>query len=489
MAATYLKLPLIGKVKHPTRWLIGLVAAGAVAIGSTTYVLVQTRPKLDIEQLTVPVAAKSVTLRINASGKVVPIQSVNLSPKTAGRLVDLLVEQGDRVQAGQIIARMDSADVQAQLAQARAKLAEAQAQLDKALAGSRPEEISQSRARLAQAEAELAQARNGTRPEEIQQAKAQVAAAQSRVNLTSSRVGRNRNLYQQGAIAQDKLDEVIADDTSAKASLLEAQRRLVQLQSGSRAEEIAQRQAAAAEARASLQQAQRGSRPEDIAQARATVAAARGELKAVEIQFEDTIIRAPFAGLITQKNATEGAFVTPTTSVSSGASNSSSLANSTSIVVLAKGLEIVAEVPEVDIGRIQPGQQVEIVADSFPDQVFKGHVRLISPEAIVEENVTSFQVRVALDSGTDKLLSGMNVDLTFLGANLKDALVVPTVAIVTENGKTGVLVPGDNNKPEFSPVTIGQSIQDQTQILEGVNVGDRVFINLPKDQQPKNDKS
>lgn len=488
MAATYLKLPLIGKVKHPTRWLIGLVAAGAVAIGSTTYVLVQTRPKLDIEQLTVPVAAKSVTLRINASGKVVPIQSVNLSPKTAGRLVDLLVEQGDRVQAGQIIARMDSSDVQAQLAQARAKLAEAQAQLDKALAGSRPEEISQSRARLAQAEAELAQARNGTRPEEIQQAKAQVAAAQSRVNLTSSRVGRNRNLYQQGAIAQDKLDEVIADDTSAKASLLEAQRRLVQLQSGSRAEEIAQRQAAAAEARASLQQAQRGSRPEDIAQARATVAAARGELKAVEIQFEDTIIRAPFAGLITQKNATEGAFVTPTTSVSSGASNSSSLANSTSIVVLAKGLEIVAEVPEVDIGRIQPGQQVEIVADSFPDQVFKGHVRLISPEAIVEENVTSFQVRVALDSGTDKLLSGMNVDLTFLGANLKDALVVPTVAIVTENGKTGVLVPGDNNKPEFSPVTIGQSIQDQTQILEGVNVGDRVFINLPKDQQPKNDK-
>ncbi len=125
------------------------------------------------------------------------------------------------------------------------------------------------------------------------------------------------------------------------------------------------------------------------------------------------------------------------------------------------------------------------MSDSYPDQVFKGHVRLISPEAVVEQNVTSFQVRVDLDSGKDKLLSGMNVDLTFLGANLNNALVVPTVAIVTEKGQIGVLVPGKNNKPEFRSVTIGSSIQDRTQIVSGLKEGDRVFINLPKDQQPK----
>jgi HlyD family secretion protein len=168
--------------------------------------------------------------------------------------------------------------------------------------------------------------------------------------------------------------------------------------------------------------------------------------------------------------------VTPTTSASSDAS-----ATSSSIVAVARGLEILAQVPEADIGRINQGQQVEIVADAYPDQVFKGHVRLIAPEAVIEQGVTSFQVRVALDTGTDKLRSGLNVDLTFLGDRVSNALVLPTVAIVTEKGQTGVLIPDENNKPQFRAVTIGAQIQDQTQILEGIKQGDRVFVNPPKD--------
>jgi HlyD family secretion protein len=131
---------------------------------------------------------------------------------------------------------------------------------------------------------------------------------------------------------------------------------------------------------------------------------------------------------------------------------------------------------------------VEIIADAYPDQVFKGRVRLISPEAVVEQNVTSFQVRIAIDTGQNELRSGMNVDVTFLGQALQDALVVPTVAIVTEKGKTGVLVPDAQNKAQFRAVTIGPSVEDQTQILSGIKEGDRVFIDLPKDQKPKQDE-
>lgn len=481
---THIQLPFIGKVKNPSRWVIGSLAAGILVVGSTTYFIVnRATPKLDIAELTVPVQSENLTLRITASGKVVPVQSVNLSPKTSGRLAQLLVEQGDRVKEGQIIARMDDADQQAQLVQARARLAQAQAQLAEARAGSRPEEIGQARARLAQAQAQFSEAKAGTRVEEIAQAKAQVDAAAARVNLTASRVQRNRTLAQQGAIAQDTLDEVLADDRSARATLQEAQRRLTQLQNGSRSEEIELRQAAVTEARQALQQLQNGSRPEEIAAAEAAVAAAAGEVKAVQVQLQDTIIRAPFAGVITQRDATEGAFVTPTTSGSSSTS-----ANVTSIAKIARGVEVLAQVPEVDIGQIKPRQQVEIIADAYPDQVFKGHVRLISPEAIVEQNVTSFQVRVAIDTGKNQLLSGMNVDVTFVGEALKDALVVPTVAIVTEKGKTGVLIPDEKNKPLFRPVTIGPSIADQTQILSGIKEGDRVFIDLPKDQKPQQDE-
>ena len=477
---THIQLPLIGKVKNPARWVIGLVTAGVVVIGSTAYFINQGKPKLDIAELTVPVQSKNVTLQITASGTVKPVQSVNISPKTSGQLTELRVEQGDKVEQGQIIARMDSADIQAQLIQSRAKLAQAQAELDLARAGSRVEEIGQGRARLAQAEAQLAEASAGNRIQEIQQAKAQVDAAAAQASLTSQRVNRNRNLAAQGAIAQDKLDEVLADDRNAKANLREAQRRLSLLESGTRSEVIAQRQAAVAEARQALKQLEKGSRPQEIAQRKAAVAGAQGELQGIQVRLEDTIIRAPFSGIVTQKYAQEGAFVTPTTSASSTAS-----ATSSSIVGLARGLEIVAQVPEVDIGQIKQGQQVEIVADAYPDQVFKGHVRLVSPEAVIEQNVTSFQVRIAIDTGLKQLLSGMNVDVTFMGEALKNALMVPTVAIVTEKGKTGVLVPTQNNKPEFHPVTIGPSIQDQTQILSGLKQGERVFIDLPKDQKPK----
>lgn len=425
-------VPLLGKVKKPLPLIVGLISAGIISASAATYLILQrSSNQIDLQNYTVPVQAEqNLTVRVSASGTVVPFQTVNISPKTAGRLVQLLVEQGDRVRQGQIIARMDSSDIEAQLAQAQANLAEAQARQAQILAGNRAQEIAQ--------------------------AQAQVNAAQARVDLTSGRVSRNRPLAEEGAISRDRLDEVIADDNSARANLREAQQRLNLLRAGSR--------------------------PEEIAQARAAVAAAAAQLKAVQVQLNDTIIRAPFNGVITQKYATEGAFVTPTTSASSTSS-----ATSTSIVAIAEGLEILAKVPEVDIAQIKRGQRVEIQADAYPDRTFQGQVRLVSPEAVVEQNVTSFQVRVSIVTGLDQLRSGMNADLVFLGSKLPNALVVPTVAIATEKGKTGVYVPGNDKKPVFKPVEIGASIEEKTQILTGLEAGMRVFIDFPEQLKPKQD--
>ncbi|MGH7998008.1 MAG: efflux RND transporter periplasmic adaptor subunit [Brasilonema sp.] len=474
---TYLEIPVIGKkIKHPVRWFIGLAAAGVLVIGATTTYTVVNRgtSKQDIAALTIPVEAKDVTLRISASGKVQPVQSVNISPKNSGTLVELFVEQGDKVKQGQILAKMDSADIQARITEARANQAQNQAQLEQALAGNRPQEIAQAKARLAQAEAQLALARAGNRPQEIDQAQAQVDSAQAKAKYTSEQVKRYQYLYQQGAEKKQLLDQAISEDNAAKASLQEAQKRLSLQQSGTRSEEIAQKEAAVTESREALRLSQAGSRPEEIAQRKAAVAAAQAKLKAEQVNLDNTIIRAPFSGVITQKYANVGAYVTPTTSASSSAS-----ATSSSVVALARGLEVLASVPEADIGRIKQRQQVEIVADAYPDQVFKGHVRLIAPEAVKEEGVTLFKVRVAIDTGLDKLRSGLNVDMTFLGDKVQDALLVPTVAIVTEKGNTGVLVPDAKNKPQFRPITIGAQVKDQTQVLEGVKQGDRIFLNPP----------
>ncbi|BAZ04123.1 efflux RND transporter periplasmic adaptor subunit [Calothrix sp. NIES-3974] len=475
--ATYFQIPIIGKkIKHPWRWVMGLAITGLVVTGTGIAITqnIRTARNTDTSKLTVTVDEKNVTLRITASGRVVPVQSVNISPKNPGTVVELKVEQGDHVTRGQILARMDNADVQARISQARANIAQAQAQLDQAIAGSRPQEINQAKARLAQAQAQLMEARTGNRPQEIAQVQAQVEAAQAKVNFTSEQVKRYQFLVNQGAEKRQLLDQLLSEDRAARASLEEAQKRLSLVQSGSRSEEITRRQAAVAEAQASLNLLESGTRREEIAARRAALAAAQAQLQAELVNLENTIIRAPFTGVITQKYANEGAFVTPTTSASASAS-----ATSSSIVALAKGLEILANVPEADIGRIKTGQVVEITSDAYPDQVFKGKVRLIAPEAVKEEGVTLFQVRVAIDTGEDKLLSGLNVDLTFLGENIANALLVPTVAIVTERGETGVLIPDSNQKPQFRQITIGAQIKDQTQILSGLQPGDRVFLNPP----------
>jgi len=475
--ATPIEIPVIGKVKGLPRWLVALFATGIVVVGATTtYIFIdRTKNKQDITQLTTLVEQKNITLLLNASGKIVPVQNVNISPKNPGTVTELYVEQGDSVKIGQILAKMDSADIQARILQARANLAQAQAKLDQQRAGSRSQEISQAKARLAQAQAQLAAARSGNRPQEIAASQAQVDAAIARVDLTNERVRRYRSLYNQGAVKKDDLDQFVSEDKTAQANLLEAQKRLALLQSGSRPEEITRLQAAVAEANAQLQLLESGSRPEEIAQAVAGVSAAQAQLQTEQVNLDNTIIRAPFSGIITQKFANIGAFVTPTTSASTSAS-----ATSSSVVALARGLEVLANVPEADIGKIKVGQQVDIVADAYPDQVFKGEVRLIAPEAVNEQGVTLFQVRVAINTGKDKLLSGLNVNLTFLGDEV-NALWVPTVTIVTEKGETGVLAPDQNNKVQFRKVTIGSQVGNETQVLEGIEKGDRIFTSPPND--------
>lgn len=412
--------------------------AGAIAV-----TLSRSRgPNYDVEALTVPVESSALTVRISASGTVEPIQTVNLSPKNAGILERLFVEQGDSVAAGQLIAQMESNDVVAQLRQNQAAVAEAEARLAEVQRGNVPAVLAQGNAAVAAAAAA-------------------VQDAQVRLDLARSQFDRNQQLQRQGAISENELDTFRQQVRSAEAAL-------------------AQAQASAEETRQRLVDLRNTPEPEAIAQVAARLEQARGQLQATQVRLEDTRIRAPFAGVITQKFATEGAFVTPTTSASDASS-----ATSTAIVALASGLEILAEVPEADIEQITVGQRVEVEADAFPGEVFAGRVRLIAPEAIERQNVTLFQVRIELETGKDILLSNMNVSVAFIGEQLNDALVVPTVAVVTQNGETGVLVQGEN-RIRFRPVTLGSQVGEQIQILEGVEAGERVFVDLPPGQQLEN---
>ena len=307
---------------------------------------------------------------ITASGELLAVQKVNVSPRQQGVLDQLLVDEGDSVEQGQLLALMDPGDLE--------------------------DRLQERQALLRQAEATYRRKRDDFE--------------------------RQSQLYRAGVISADAFSEVENQMFSNQAAVIAARERIEQLQHE------------------------------------------QGEQK----------IRAPFAGTITARYAEPGAFVTPTTTASATAG-----ATSSSIVELSSGLEVSARVPESDIGRIAIGQPASIRVDAYPDERFDARVSEIAPRAVKQDNVTSFEVKLQLINPPLKLLIGMTADINFKTGRSKPRTLVPTVAIVTENGQAGVLLVDSQQKPVFQSVELGNSSGDQTAILKGLEPGTRVFIDLP----------
>jgi HlyD family secretion protein len=277
--------------------------------------------------------------------------------------------------------------------------------------------------------------------------------------LASQRVKRRQYPTSQGAVSRDDLDAVLNEEKSARDNLQQAKFSLISAQQ-------------------QLKKLLSGYQTEEITKAGAEVAQATAQLQFYENQLENTFIRAPFAGLITRRFAQAGDFVTPNTSVSTNEGGTSA-----SIAELSSGLEIEAKVPEVNMAQIQKNQPVEIRLDAFPDQVFQGKVRLIAPRGVKEENVTFMRVKIALATGQDQLKVGLNVKLTFLVNDIRNALVIPSAAVVSgKGGQVGVLLPDKDNQAKFHPIQVGITSGDKTQILGGLSEGERVFIQPPANQ-------
>ncbi|HEY9622371.1 MAG TPA: efflux RND transporter periplasmic adaptor subunit [Crinalium sp.] len=412
-----------------SKWAIALLLLSLLTSGSYLAYrrLVISNQQTKQQMVMVPVERTNLSITIAANGTVEPERVINVSPKTAGVLKRLLVDEGDWVSQGQVMAYMDDSNLQGQLTQAQGQLAAANANLEKMLAGNRSQEIAQVQARLTSAQAKLKQAEDD--------------------------LSRNQELFNAGAISRQVYDQAVTARDTAQAGVTEAQQ--------------------------ALSLSQSGYRQEDIAAARAQVETATGALQTIQAQLNDTVIRAPISGMITRKYADPGAFVTPTT-----AGSSVSSATSSSILSLASQNQVVANVAESSISQIQVGQQVVIKADAYPGKTFQGRVTQIATEATIEQNVTSFEVEVALLSGADKILrSGMNVSVEFQVGQVQNAMTVPTVAVVQQQNVTGVFVAAANQQPVFTPITTGATVDNRTEVKAGLNGTEQVLIAPPPDSE------
>lgn len=419
---------------RPPKWLLALLVLGLVAGGGyVAYSQITTAQRQEARRRiqTATVEQVNLPVTVSANGTVQPERSVNVSPKTSGKLKQLLVKEGDRVQEGQILAYMDDSNLQGQYTQAQGQLAQARANLQRVQAGNRAQDIAQAQAQVESDRAALWQAERN-----FQQ---------------------NQQLYRSGAINQRDFNTSLAARDQAAAQLTRSQQALA------------------------LQRA--GSRPEDVEQARAQVKTAEGQLQTIQAQLEDTIIRAPFSGIITKKFADPGAFVTPTTSGSSVTS-----ATSSSILALASNNQIVANVAESNIAQIKLGVPAMIKADAYPGQSFNGRVIQIAAQSTTVQNVTSFEVKSSVADPKNLLKAGMSVNVDFNVGTLKNVLVIPTVAITRQEGASGVLVmtrEKESRRPEFRPITTGATVNDKTVVLSGLQAGERVLISFPQGERPQ----
>ncbi|MGB9858693.1 MAG: efflux RND transporter periplasmic adaptor subunit [Moorellaceae bacterium] len=265
-------------------------------------------------------------------------------------------------------------------------------------------------------------------------------------------------------LAEQDTSELEAELKQAESNLKRSEAELQQLISGSRPEEIAQKEAeveanqvayemaekelerqqklfeagaapasdvdtakkALISAKSQLEQSQQalkllkeGSRAEEIEAARAAVQAAEATLEVARLNLAEAKIYAPFDGIVTAVNGDVGQ------RSGTGGTN----VDTSFITLASEELQLRAWVNEADIGKVKLGQEVEFTVAAYSDVTFKGKVKTIAPEATTKSNVQIFEVLISVEDPSNLLRSGMSATATIVLAKKSDVLAVPTMAL------------------------------------------------------------
>ncbi|HEX2185241.1 MAG TPA: biotin/lipoyl-binding protein, partial [Chloroflexota bacterium] len=268
-----------------------LVLAGTLVVAAVTgylgYQWLAPRPAAAVRPATAQVTQGTITSAVSAAGSVASPAQSKLTFKTAGRVAEMLVQVGDQVEAGQPLARIDTAELEGALQTARANYASAVAKLEQAKAGSRPEDIAASQAAVDQARIKLEQTRAVAGGPDLAAARSQVE--QARIKLEQVLNPRREDI----AAAQAGVDQARAklealqnprqEDLAAAQSQVEQARIKLEQLLNPRPEDVRSAQAQLDSARQKLQSL-RNPRPEDLAAAQSSLDQARTKLAQLQDQ-------------------------------------------------------------------------------------------------------------------------------------------------------------------------------------------------------------
>jgi len=321
-----------------------------------------------------------VTLRVSGN---IEVTDAEVSFKIPGRVEQRLVDEGQTVKTGQVVARLDDAELSQEAALRRADAQAAQAALDELLAGSRPEEIAQAKAASERAKARLDELLAGSRPQELAAAEAALRRAQAETERAKLDMDRYTGLYKKEIVSAQQNDAIRTAYETSLERQREAEEQFKLVREGPRKEAIEQARAAYLEAQEYYELVRKGPRKETIAQARARAEQARQALAVAETRLSYATLFSPLSGIVLSKNIESGEYVAAGTPI-----------------VTVGDLEhpwLRAYINETDLGRVKVGQRVRVTTDTFPGKAYDGRVSFISSQAeFTPKNVQTEKERVKL---------------------------------------------------------------------------------------------
>jgi len=380
-----LKIDRSEQPQEPRRWpwiLAGVVVAAAV-VGFMLRAILNGPIDVTAETVRLTQTGSGASSVLDASGYVVARRQATVSSKIAGKILDVLIEEGMRVEKDQIVARLDASSQNALLALAQAQ------------AGSARAALVEIQAQLTQAELDLA------RSEELH-----------RRQLTSN-----------------------AELDAARAN---AETLLARLASG-----------------------------------RENVVVAQRNIDVSQDQLNNTVIRAPFAGVVVTKNAQPGEMISP---ISAGGGFTRT---GICTIVDMTSLEIEVDVNEAYIQRVQSGQPVDAVLDAYPDWNIPAEVIAIVPTA--DRQKATVRVRIGFRERDERVLRDMGVKVAFLGGNGDSAettqanIYINRDALRSDNEGSFVWIVR-NDSVQRRAVSSGPSSSRGQQVTSGLSPGDRIIV-------------
>ncbi len=450
------------------KWKILIGVGALVLVGGGVFASIKYSQRDIVTIQTGKVIQEDLASVVTASGEINPRTYISIGAEYQGQITDILVKEGDHVQKGQLLAKIDSAQSASDVAAQRAALdsAEADAAASKASAAASEEAYKAGQENIATLKATL----NRTKAD---------------LDRYESDFKRGDQLYKDKLISKSDYDQRVAAFEGQKAAMAEAQSRIVQ----------AEAQLKQLNAQFLGAQAQYVGTQKKIAQAQAGLNRSSDILKK-----HDTI--APIAGLVTYLPVRVGETVVP------GVQNSAA----STIMTIADMSIVTAEVKidETDIVNIKMGQPAEITVDAIPNKTFAGHVIEIGNTAILRstglaastsntssQEAKDFKVVVAMDAPPDEIRPGLSCATKITTATRKNVTAIPIQALTSRT--KGDLIPDKDkpinpdpatvkankeesqgvfivkgNKVEFRKVETGITGATEIEVLSGLNPGDEI---------------